>query len=104
MVSLIPMVTSRSTTRITDVGWGLLRVQVKTTSDYDKYRYELEISPERYPDGTVDIFAGAIHEEGTAIYVPAYEMGKTQRVNFNPQRKCPVIGIVNRRTFPEIFL
>ena len=74
---------------ITDVEWGLLRVQVKTASDYDKYRYELEISPERYPDGTVDIFAGAIHEEGTAIYVPAHEMGKTQRVNFNPPEEMP---------------
>ena len=74
---------------ITDVGWDLLRVQVKTASDYDEYRYELEISPERYPDGTVDIFAGAIHEEGTAIYVPAHEMGKTQRVNFNPPEEMP---------------
>jgi hypothetical protein len=74
---------------ITDVGWDLLRVQVKTASDYDEYRYELEISPERYPDGTVDIFAGAIHEEGTAIYVPAHEMEKTQRVNFNPPEEMP---------------
>jgi len=74
---------------ITDVGWDLLRVQVKTASEYDEYRYELEISPERYPDGTVDIFAGAIHEEGTAIYVHAHEMGKTQRVNFNPPEEMP---------------
>ncbi|MFB6140859.1 MAG: group I intron-associated PD-(D/E)XK endonuclease [Halosimplex sp.] len=74
---------------ITDVGWDLLRVQVKTASDYDEYRYELEISPERYPDGTVDIFAGAIHVEGTAIYVPAHEMGKTQRVNFNSPEEMP---------------
>ncbi|GAA0280238.1 group I intron-associated PD-(D/E)XK endonuclease [Halobacterium noricense] len=74
---------------IIDVEWGLLRVQVKTASEYDNYRYELEIDPERYPDGTVDIFAGAIHEEGTAIYVPAHEMGKTQRVNFNPPEEMP---------------
>ena len=69
---------------IIDVGWDLLRVQIKTARDYDEYRYELEISPEKYPDSTVDIFAGATHEEGTAIYVPAHKMGKTQRVNFNP--------------------
>jgi len=74
---------------IIDVGWHLLRTQIKTARDYDEYRYELKISPERYPDGTVDIFAGAIHEEGTAIYVPAHEMGKTQRVNFNPPDEMP---------------
>ena len=39
--------------------------------------------------GTVDIFAGAIHEEGTVIYVPAHEMGKTQRVNFNSSDEMP---------------
>ena len=74
---------------IIDIGWDLLRVQIKTARDYDEYRYELEISPEKYPDGTVDIFAGAIHEEGTAIYVPAHEMRKTQRVNFNPSDEMP---------------
>jgi len=74
---------------IADVEWGLLRVQVKTAGDYDEYRYELEIDQDRYPEGSVDIFAGAIHEEGTAMYVPAHEMGRTQRVNFNPPEKMP---------------
>jgi len=74
---------------IADVGWELLRVQVKTARDYDEYRYELEIDRDRYPEDSVDIFAGAIHEEGTAIYVPAHEMGRTQRVNFNPPEEMP---------------
>lgn len=68
---------------IADVKWDLLRIQVKTASEYDEYRYQLKIDPERYPDGSVDIFAGAIHDQGAAIYVPAEDMGKTQRVNFN---------------------
>ena len=88
---------------IIDARWGLLRVQVKTASDYDKYRYQLEISPEKYPEGTVDIFAGAIHEEGTAIYVPDHEMGRTQRVNFNPPQDMPSDYHREQANLPEDF-
>jgi hypothetical protein len=67
---------------IIDPGCGLFRIQVKTARSIDQFHYEMTVDKGRYPEGTTDIFAGAIHEEGDVMYVSYGDMGPRQTVNY----------------------